>query len=66
MEYADSGDLLQLIKLKKKTGKVFSNLFIKKLIISLVEGLYSLHYKNILYRDMKVSNMYINNSYILL
>ena len=56
MEYADEGDLLQMIKLRKKFNKTFSDLFLKKLIVSMVEGLHSLHYKSIFHRDLKVRN----------
>ncbi len=55
MEFAEFKDLLQRIKIRKNNKHYFSELFINKLIVCLVEGLYSLHYKNILYRDMKVS-----------
>lgn len=57
MEYADEGDLLQKIKARRQSKKLFSELFVKKVLISLVEGLYSLHYKSILYRDMKVNKV---------
>jgi len=55
MEFADDGDLLQMIKARKHYKNPFCNLFLKKILISLVEGLYCLHYKNIFHRDLKVN-----------
>ena len=54
MEYADSGDLLQLIKSKKKNKDKFPEEFINSIIVSLVEGLSILHHKQIIHRDIKV------------
>lgn len=55
MEYADSGDLLQIIKSRKEKSEHFSEEYVRKLIVSLVEGLSTLHYKKIFHRDLKVS-----------
>lgn len=54
MEYADNGDLLQLIKSKKSKKQNFPEEFIRSVIVSLVEGLNELHYKQIIHRDLKV------------
>lgn len=61
MEYANEGDLMQIIKSRRKQKNYFSNLFVKKLIICLVEGVYCLHYRNIYHRDIKV-RFYFNKS----
>lgn len=58
MEYADSGDLLQVIKSRKEKNDHFPEEYVRKLIVSLVEGLNTLHYKKIFHRDLKVSTLY--------
>ncbi len=55
MEYANEGDLMQIIKSRRKQKNYFSNLFVKKLLVCLIEGVYCLHYRNIYHRDIKVS-----------
>lgn len=53
MEYADEGDLLKYIKERKKAKKMFFELEIWKLLISLLHGLDYIHEKSIMHRDIK-------------
>ena len=59
MEYADKGDLSQLISEHKKSKENFSEKEIWKIFIHLVKGLKSLHDLNILHRDIKSSNIFL-------
>ena len=59
MEYADEGDLFQLITEKKKTKTHFSEEEIWNTLIQLLNGLKSLHELNILHRDLKSANVFL-------
>ena len=59
MEYADQGDLFQLITEHKKTKKHFTEEDIWSALIQLLNGLKSLHELNILHRDLKSANVFL-------
>ena len=59
MEYADQGDLFQLITEHKKTKKHFTEEEIWNTLIQLLNGLKSLHELNILHRDLKSANVFL-------
>jgi len=59
MEYADKGDLSQLITKHKESNTNFKEKEIWKIFIHLVKGLKSLHDLNILHRDIKSSNIFL-------
>ena len=58
MEYADNGDLYNLIKKHKKNHKYLEESEICKIFIQLIKGLKLLHDLNILYRDLKSANVF--------
>ena len=61
MEYADSGDLLAMIDRHKRNRSRFSEKEIWDFLIQLVRGLKSLHSLNILHRDLKCANVFLNS-----
>jgi NIMA (never in mitosis gene a)-related kinase 1/4/5 len=60
MEYADSGDLYQKISKYQKRGKYLSEHFIWTTFVQITKGLQALHDLNILHRDMKSANVFLN------
>ncbi|OMJ82619.1 hypothetical protein SteCoe_16670 [Stentor coeruleus] len=60
MEYADNGDLYQKIVKYQKRGKYLSEKFIWSTFIQITKGLKALHELNILHRDMKSANVFLN------
>lgn len=61
MEYADSGDLYQKIVKYQKKGKYLSEHFIWNIFTQITQGLNALHELNILHRDMKSANVFLNS-----
>jgi len=59
MEYADEGDLFQLITEKKKTKTHFTEEEIWNALIQLLNELRSIHELNILHRDLKSANVFL-------
>ena len=59
MEYADKGDLFQLISEYKKKKEHFEENEIWDALIQLLNGLKALHELNILHRDLKSANVFL-------
>ena len=59
MEYADDGDLFTKIKKMKQEQTFFEEKKIWDLAIRLIQGLKSLHDKNIMHRDLKSENIFL-------
>ena len=62
MEYADNGDLYQKIVKYQKRGKYLSEHFIWSTFTQIIKGLRTLHDLNILHRDMKSANVFLNTT----
>ena len=61
MEYADGGDLANMIKEQKQKSEYFKEKDIWAIFIQIVKGLKSLHDKGIIHRDIKSSNIFLFN-----
>ena len=59
MEYADDGDLLTKIKQMKQEKVYFEEEKIWDYAIQIIQGLKSLHDKNIIHRDLKSENIFL-------
>ena len=59
MEYADDGDLFSKIKKMKQEQTFFEEKKIWDWAIRLIQGLKSLHDKNIMHRDLKSENIFL-------
>ena len=60
MEYADGGDLYKKIEEKKKTGAKFEEGEIWEVFIQTLKALAKLHEMDILHRDLKCANIFLN------
>jgi NIMA (never in mitosis gene a)-related kinase 1/4/5 len=60
MEYADGGDLYELLKVQKKKKKYFSEKDLWTFAYEILLGLEYLHSKNIIHRDIKTLNIFIS------
>ena len=60
MELADGGDLYQKILEHQKKGTFFPEKEIWNIVGQMVNGLKALHDKNILHRDLKCANVFLN------
>lgn len=62
MEYINNGDLKNKIKLYRINKKTFSDNEIKKIILSISNGINHLHLNNIIHRDLKPANILISKT----
>ena len=60
MEYCDFGDLYQKIVRHQKDNLVFTENEVWKMLIQIVYGLKALHDINIMHRDIKSANIFMN------
>ena len=60
MQYADDGDLFQKIINHQKKGSWFKEEYIWKIFIMVVRGLKALHDLEIMHRDLKSANVFLN------
>ena len=60
MEFADDGDMFQKIVKHQKDETSFDEQFIWKTFITVVRGLKALHDLNIMHRDLKSANIFLN------
>ena len=63
MEYAENGDLSNIINNSSFKNSLFSESKIWSVLIQLLLGLYSLHSKQIIHRDLKPQNIFVTNNF---
>ena len=61
MEYASQGNLEQAIQKKAHSNTKFSTKYIFECLAHLVMAVMTLHNKNILHRDIKTQNIFIDD-----
>ena len=59
MEYADGGDLQTKINQHKKTMQYMKEEYIWSIFYQMVSGLFALHKKKIVHRDIKCANVFL-------
>ena len=62
MEFADGGDMYQKIQDHQKRGSSIQEKDIWKIVSQMISGLKALHDKNILHRDLKCANVFLNTN----
>lgn len=62
MEYADGGDIFQLIKDHQKNNKLIDEDDIWKIFIQATRGLKTLHDIKIIHRDLKCANIFLTKN----
>lgn len=60
MEYADSGDLYQKINEMRMTQSPMSEKEIWMIFIQITKGLRAIHDMNVMHRDLKCANVFMN------
>lgn len=65
MEFADGGDLLQMIAAHKKKGTNFTEKEIWQYFLQIVRGLKALHDLKICHRDIKCANVFLTKDGII-
>jgi NIMA (never in mitosis gene a)-related kinase 1/4/5 len=60
MEYADNGDLLQRINEMRQTQRTMPEREIWMIFIQITKGLRTMHEKNVMHRDLKCANVFMN------
>ena len=65
MEYAEYGDLNTKIRSMSKSNTYFTEYEILSITIQVIKGLYTLHKRNILHRDIKSANIFLFNNGIV-
>ncbi len=63
MEYADNGDLFQLINQNQEKGTLLQEIEVWHLFIQILLGLKALHDLNIMHRDLKSANVFLNKDF---
>ena len=62
MEYADNGDLFQKITKHQQEKSYLKEEEIWRIFIQVVQGLRALHEAQILHRDLKAANIFLNRN----
>jgi NIMA (never in mitosis gene a)-related kinase 1/4/5 len=62
MEYADGGDLLNLINTKKRNKETIGEKMVWHYFIQIVRGLKALHDLKICHRDIKCANLFLTKT----
>ena len=65
MEYADNGDLFQKIQNCQTDKSSFTENELWKIAIQVIHGLQSLHDMNIMHRDLKSANVFLNHDFTI-
>ena len=60
MEYADNGDLLQRINELRQSQRTMPERDIWMIFIQITKGLSAMHEKNVMHRDLKCANVFMN------
>ena len=63
MEYANNGDLYQKILKHTEDKTLFQEAEVWNLLIQVISGLKSLHDYNIMHRDIKSANIFMNKDW---
>lgn len=63
MEYVENGSLADLIQMNHKCPSDYDNTKRQKILVGIARGLYLLHKRNIIHRDMKPENILIGDDY---
>ena len=63
MEYADNGDLFQKICDHQKENSNFTEAEIWRIFIQILRGLKAMHDLNIMHRDLKSANVFLNKDF---
>ena len=62
MEFCDGGDLDQVIKRQRSTGKVFDENYVMRIFVQLLLALKYVHAQKILHRDIKPQNVFLTST----
>lgn len=65
MEYADDGDLFQRICDHQQDGTSFKESEIWMIFIQILRGLKAMHDLNIMHRDLKSANVFLNKDFTI-
>ncbi|KAF5280124.1 hypothetical protein FQR65_LT15073 [Abscondita terminalis] len=62
MEYADNGNLAQLINLRKERNKCFKEVDLVDIMTQITSAMAYMHSNKILHRDLKTANIFLNKN----
>ena len=62
MEFCDGGDLDQVIKRQRSTGRVFDEAYVMRIFVQLLLALKYVHAQKILHRDIKPQNVFLTST----
>jgi NIMA (never in mitosis gene a)-related kinase len=65
MEFADDGDLADLIGKRKAVGQILEEDMVLRYLVQITQALFYIHTRGILHRDVKTANVFLNKSGIL-